>query len=115
MAVQALGLRIDEGGPRAKVLRARGPLYRRADGTWLAAPLAHWTAADVWAWIAARGLPYPPLYERETHGQTRESLRSTGWLTTIDAPDGRIAWLRAHYPAQYAALVAEWPHLAALS
>lgn len=113
--VQALGLRIDEGGPRARVLKTRGPIYARAGGATIACPLARWDARDVWARIVSRELPYHPLYDRETHGRTRETLRNTGWLTTIDAPDGRIAWLRAHYPEQYRALVLEFPRVAALA
>lgn len=110
---QILGLRIDEGGGRAWSLRRRGPLYQRRDGLWMACPLARWSVRDVWAYIAAHDLPYPALYDRETHGYTRDTLRNTGWLTTIDADRGRLAWLKTHYPAQWRALVEAFPRAAA--
>jgi len=113
--VQFLGMRIDEGGPRARVLRSRGAVYARADGSVIACPLARWTSRDVWAWIVSRGLPYHPLYDCETHGQTRETLRNTGWLTTIDVPDGRLVWLRSHYPEQWRRITAEFPRLGQVS
>lgn len=112
---QALGLRIDEGGPRAILLRTRGPIYQRADGTTIACPLAYWSSRDVWAYLYAHDVPYHALYDCETHGETRESIRNCGWLTTHGAQNGRIAWLRAHYPEQYRALVAEWPRLSTLA
>lgn len=111
--VQVLGLRADERGGRAWRLARSGSLYQRGDGLWICAPLAHWSARDVWAYIAINDLPYPALYDKETHGYTRETLRNTGWLTTIDADRGRLAWLKQHYPAQWRRLVAEFPRAAA--
>lgn len=112
--VQVLGLRADESNIRRMVLRKRGLVYRVESGQWRALPLGWWSVVDVWALIFSRNLPYPRLYDCESHGYNRETLRNTGWLTTIDAPDGRIAWLRAHFPEQYAQLVAEFPRLAQL-
>lgn len=65
----------------------------------------------MWARIAERGLPYHPLYDCESHGMTRETLRNSGWLTTVGAAEGRIAWLRQHFPEQYRALAAEFPQV----
>ena len=114
--VQALGMRIAEGGPRAKVLRARGPVYTLADGSAKACPLAWWTSRDVWAFIASRGLPYNGrLYDAETHGLTRETIRNTGWLSTDGAAEGRVMWLRQHFNEQWRALRAAFPQVAALS
>lgn len=113
-SVQVLGLRADESNIRRMVLRKRGLVYQIASGQWRALPLGWWSVVDVWALIFSRDLPYPRLYDCESHGYNRETLRNTGWLTTIDAPDGRIAWLRAHFPEQYAQLVAEFPRLAQL-
>jgi len=115
IAVSALGLRASESGRRRRALGSLGPLYQRADGGWIAAPLLRWTACDVWTWTVARGLPWLPLYDRETLGQTRESLRNGGWLSTDCAARGRLAWLRAHYRGEWERLVAEWPGLRSLS
>lgn len=110
-AVQALGMRIAEKGPRAQLLRAKGPVYSLVDGGAKACPLAYWSVADVWARIVARDLPYPRLYDCETHGQTRETLRNTGWLSTDGAEGGRLVWLRRNFPEQYAMILTEFPHL----
>lgn len=113
--VQALGLRIEEGGPRKRVLKARGAVYQNADETWRCNPLAYWSHRDVWAYLVSRGLPWPRLYDCETHGQTRAKIRNTGWLSTDGAHDGRIMWLRAHFPEQFRALVTEFPQVATLA
>jgi 3'-phosphoadenosine 5'-phosphosulfate sulfotransferase (PAPS reductase)/FAD synthetase len=112
IAIEALGLRAAEAKGRRSLFRARGPIYYSSmRDLWIVCPLAWWSTVDVWAYIAARGLPYHPLYDCETHGLTREQLRNSGWLTTVGAERGRIAWLRAHYPEQYRALRAEFPQV----
>lgn len=111
--LQMLGMRIAEGGPRAIWLRRAGPVYE-ARGAWVACPLAYWSTRDVWAYIASRGLPYPALYDCETHGQTRETLRNTGWLTLAGAQEGRVAWLEAHYPDEYRRLREAFPRVETL-
>lgn len=110
--VQALGMRIAEKGPRAKLLRAKGPIYTLKDGTVKVNPLAYWSSADVWALIYSRGLPYNRrIYDAETGGETRETIRNTGWLSTDGAEHGRIAWLRRHFPEQHAVLLREFPQV----
>lgn len=110
-AVQALGMRAEESKGRRACFRARTPTYQLARGLWVTNPLAWWSTVDVWAYIAARELPYHRLYDLETHGYTREEHRNTGWLTTIDAGRGRLGWLRAHFPEQYRALAREFPQV----
>ncbi len=111
--VQCLGLRAEESSRRRLALRRTGMLYQRADGMWIGWPIGHWTTRDVWAFIHSRGLPYHPLYDRETHGYTRATLRNGGWLTTIDIR--RIPWLRAHYPEQWRMLTDAFPRVRMLS
>jgi len=113
--VQALGMRIDEKGPRAAMLRAKGPLYSLAAGGWKSCPIAYWSHADVWARIVSRDLPYPRLYDCETHGYTRETLRNTGWLSTDGADSGRLIWLRRHFPEQWAVLRQAFPQIDLIS
>lgn len=108
--VVLMGLRIAEKGPRALLLRAKGPVYRLVNGTWRGNPLAYWSHQDVWAFILSRGLPYNRrIYDAETHGLTRETIRNTGWLSTDGAEHGRIAWLRHHFPEQWKLLANEFP------
>jgi len=108
---QVLGLRAEESVARRVLLRERGLVYQLVSGQWRACPIGWWTVTDVWALIFSRDLPYPRLYDCESHGYNRETIRNTGWLTTIGAPDGRIAWLRRWFPKQYRRLVKEFPRL----
>ncbi len=107
--VMALGIRAEESGQRRKLLLHRGATYERKDGLRMVYPLAWWRARDTWAYIHVSGLPYHPMYDMETHGFTRETLRNGGWLTTIEP--GRLPWLRAHYPEQYRMLTAAFPQV----
>jgi len=110
--VLVLGMRADEGNKRTWTLGKRGPIYQRAGGRWVANPLAWWSARDVWAHIAHRGLVYHrQLYDAETHGRTRETLRNTGWLSTDGAARGDVIWLRHHFPEQYRLLATEFPEI----
>lgn len=113
--VQTLGMRIAEKGPRARVLSTRGPLYMRVARDWIACPLAHWTGLDVWAYTFANGVPYNRrIYDAETHGYTRETLRNTGWLSTDGADHGRMVWLSRHFPAEFRLLQKHFPQVRAL-
>lgn len=110
--VQALGMRAEENQrTRGRLFRARGLIYE-ARGVMMANPLGAWSSMDVWGYIAAHGLPYHPMYDCETHGFTRHTLRNAGWLSTDGAHRGRIAWLRAHYLSQYQELKTQFPQVA---
>lgn len=113
--VQLLGLRADEASHRRMRTARFGLVHTRRDGITIGTPIARWSVDDVWAYHAAHGLPHHALYEHETHGQTHRTLRNAGWLTTIGAERGRIAWLHAHYPEQYRLLSAEWPDVRLLT
>lgn len=98
-----VGLRKDEARHRRIALSRFGALHQVADGQWRANPLAGWSAADVWAYIADRGLPYSPVYDVLARlGVPRERQRvgplplSEGWM------------LRAGWPALYERLVARY-------
>lgn len=113
--VEFLGMRAEEARGRRQCFRARGLTYR-AHGMVVSNPIGWWSARDVWAYIASRGLPYPSLYDAETHGLTRETIRNAGWLTVPGGQtQARVAWLRAHYPQQWRQLVAEFPRLKMMS
>ena len=113
VAVMALGMRAEENQrTRGVCFRSRGPVYRRGD-VWIANPLAWWTAKDVWAYIASRNLVYNrQVYDAETHGFTRETIRSTGWLYTDGAPTrGWAAWLKFHFADQFRQLCTHFPEM----
>lgn len=111
------GLRASENpNTRGWNYKVRGDLYQLRAGMWVGTPLATWSARDVWAYIASERLPYHPMYDNETHGLTRETIRNTGWLATDGATTrGRVAWLRQHYPAQYRQLIQLHPEMRSLA
>lgn len=96
------GIRSDESRGRAMLnaCHPNGVLDHR--NILRVAPLAQWTSADVWAYIAENNIEYNHLYDRENCGMTRETIRNTGWLSTDGENRGRIEWLRRNYPTYYA-------------
>lgn len=107
------GVRAAESGGRRKHVAMRGPLYQGADRTWYCMPLARWETADVWAYIASRGLRYNAAYDAMTDARVeRESQRVSTLLGDRGSGWGRHAILRQFAPEQWRALVAEFPGLA---
>ena len=99
------GIRKEESRSRRWMIMTMGVTFENTQGFYRCAPLADWTARDVWAYIVSRNLPYPKLYDYQKF-QTRDWIRNTGWATTDGANEGRILWLREFYPEYYEKL--EW-------
>ena len=109
--VTIMGMRAEEAPGRSAHFKYHGLIFTRQSGVTTANPLAWWEARDVWAYIATHDLPYHRLYDCETHGKTRETLRNGGWLTTTGAGSGRISWLAQHFPNEYRRLEAAFPRV----
>lgn len=109
-SVQLLGMRAEESKGRRQCFRARGLTYP-AHGLTVCNPIGWWTTRDVWAYLVSRGIPWHRLYDCETHGETRETLRNGGWLSVHGCNDARIPWLRRHFPEQYRALRDAFPQI----
>lgn len=60
-----LGVRGEESPRRRDSWRTFG---KKRDGTWYCCPVFHWTAAQVWEFLNARGIPHCRLYDE---GYTR--------------------------------------------
>lgn len=106
------GVRASESHARAMHTASRGELYRGRDGTWYCMPLARWELADVWAYIASRGLAYHPAYDRMSEiGIPRESQRVSAALGERGSGWGRHAALRQIEPETWRRLIAEFPAL----
>lgn len=110
---QVLGMRAEESKARRQCFRARGLTYR-AHGLTVCNPIGWWTTRDVWAYLVDRGIPWHPLYDCESHGETRETLRNGGWLSVHGCNDARVPWLREHYPDQYRQLRDAFPQVTRL-
>lgn len=112
----ALGLRAEESRGRAMSAYTRGELYRGKDRTWRCCPIAHWSAEDVWAYIASRDLPYCRAYDAMTAlGLLRAEQRIGTLLGGIASTTGRHAIVRAIEPDTFRALAAEFPDLRTVS
>lgn len=107
----ALGMRAQESMTRRRLFKYRGPLYQRAGGHWVCNPLAWWKTEDVWAYLVSREVPWHPLYDHETHGFTRATLRNGGWLYTDGTDRGWTVWMREHFPEQWRMLCDAFPHM----
>lgn len=95
------GLRAEESTGRKALCKCCPNGIVDRHGVLRVAPLAAWTAKDVWAYIVSEGMEYNHLYDKENCGYTRETLRNTGWLSTDGETKGQLEWLRRNYPAQF--------------
>ena len=113
LRVVAYGLRAEESGGRAMHARSRGVLFEGRDRTWYCQPIARWSLADVWAYIASRGLRYHSAYDAmEAARIPRESQRVAGLLGDRGSGHGRHEILRRFAPRQWAEIVGEFPGIA---
>lgn len=110
LRVVAHGVRATESRGRMMHVASRGELYRAKDGTWYCMPLARWELADVWAYIASRGLKYHPAYDiLSARGLDREMQRVSGAMGERGAGWGRHEMLRMVDPDGYRKIRAEFP------
>ncbi len=112
LRVMVHGVRSEESHARSMHVASRGELYRGRDGTWYCMPLARWSLADVWAYIASRGLRYHRVYDvLSAAGIPRESQRVSGALGERGSGFGRHAALRLAEPETWRRLAVEFPAL----
>jgi len=106
------GLRSQEARGREMLLKSKGHTFlNETSGLWYCAPLYNWTADDVWAYIISRELPYPKFYDYPQGDKDRNWIRNTGWASTDGAAEGRIIWLKKHYPELYKRLAERYPEI----
>lgn len=112
-----LGLRAEESRGRAMNAVQRGPLYQRADGLWVAQPLAGWTALDVHAFLLERDVPVLPVYLCVDPGEDWSALRKSWWVVGGGpaARGGHYTWLRRWWPELWAAAVDIDPTVGSIS
>ncbi len=95
------GLRAEESLKRKAFLQYKGRKYIDKNGIERISPIIDFTINDVWAYHYANDLPINPIYLKENCGQSAETIRNTGWLSTDGENSGRIQWLRTNYPEQF--------------
>ena len=113
LAVVGIGLRAGESAGRLRLRRARGRLHAvPAQDCWHCYPLMDWSQEDVWAYIAGRGLPYNPIYDRMAQaGIPRAEWRVSTLLGESGANLGRIVRLKQISPGLFNELAAEFPQV----
>lgn len=109
------GLRAEESDTRRWVRRRKGALYQRADGMWIAAPLADWSAIDVHALLAHEDVPPHPVYLCLDPGSDPMAMRHSWWLPSESAARyGHYSWLRRWWPNLWETAVSIDPSVATL-
>lgn len=110
------GLRAEESRGRRFNRRVRGTTYARADGLQTCAPLSDWSALDVHAFLASRGVPPHPVYGCIDPGVDPMSLRHAWWVAGgAHACRGHYVWLRRWWPDLWDLAVEIDPGVADLS
>lgn len=90
------GVRSDESGARTLRCRLHGTTTKNT-----CAPLAFWTTADVFAYLAHFELPVHPAYACSGGGRwPRERLRTASLGGQRGAGGGRAEWEREYYGAE---------------
>jgi len=89
------GVRAEESGARKRRMMASGETSAST-----CAPIGWWKAADVFAYLYARGLPVHPAYACGISGAwTRERIRVASLGGQRGRGHGRAEWERAYYRA----------------
>ena len=96
-----------EGGHRAFVLKGKGAIYTRKDnGVTYCAPVAHWTKAEVWAYVERHALPYPAFYDRD-----RTTIRNGPPIGVTGIGQGRVVRLRQIFPEMWRVFCLEFEEI----
>lgn len=117
LTVMCLGLRATESAGRRLNAATRGVSYHDAGtGRDHCCPLAWWTDADVWAYLASREIRYHPAYDAYARmGLPRRQWRVSPTIGGKGTTRGRVAVLKQIDPALWNRLAAEFPLWAAES
>lgn len=109
----AIGIRASENQRRKVQIRARGCQFQRKDnGVWQFYPVADWSTADIWTYIAETKTPYNAAYDvMETSGVALE-LQRIGPIWTDQSYCG-AEWSRRLWPALWRRFVERYPNAAA--
>lgn len=87
-----------------------GPIYVTKEGETRCIPLHNWRGEDVMALIVSTETPYMHVYDKDADRMPHEIRFS--WMVSPQFFDrGCVAWLRRHYPEQFAKLAQVSPGL----
>lgn len=104
-------MRKEESNDRRYLLDTKSPVfYAKQAELWRCAPLANWVWEDIWAYIFVNNIPYSGIYDNTMLCDPRQ-IRNTSYITTDGAAQGRVAWLKYYYPAEFNRLAARFPEI----
>lgn len=111
-----MGLRAEESWHRRRLIRKFGPTYERRTKydshrtEQVCLPLHNWQGEDVMALIVSTETPYMHVYDKDDDRMPHEIRFS--WMVSPQFFDrDGAAWLRRHYPEQFAKLAQVYPGL----
>lgn len=106
----ASGLREDENNRRRTHIRARGSVFRLANGLWRCYPISDWGWKDVWAYILSRDVPYNRAYDvLERIGVPPEHQRVGPFATERALGYGQMVYLKRGWPELYRRFADRYP------
>lgn len=110
------GLRAQESKGRARFVSTHAQPWQEKSGRWRCEPICDWTTQDVWAYIAAQGMPYNPVYDKLARlGAPREEWRVAPYAGSTSISRGRWATLKRGWPELWQRFANEFPHVRAMS
>lgn len=106
-----VGLRLEESRGRRMLTVARGQnFHNQRDGIWQCLPVAQFTYADIWAYIASNRLDYNRVYDKMEDLPERER-RVSYWAGETNRHMGRWVWLKHHYPDLFNRFAERFPEV----
>lgn len=95
------GIRSEESNDRKALAKFKGRCFIDKNGIEKVSPILNWTVKEIWAYHLENKIPVNGIYIKENCGESCETIRNTGWLSTDGENRGRLEWLRKNYPEQY--------------
>lgn len=106
----AIGIRTEESGARTVHIRSQGKLFFACEKqVWQCAPIAGWSARDVWGYIVRHDLEYHPAYDVMAEEGIEMGRRRVGPFAPAYALDSALPILRRCFPDTFRQFANEYP------
>lgn len=105
------GIRCDESKGRMNLFKANG-FFVKSTLINKCHPIALIKLQELWYLYDEWDVPCNEIYHK-TRFLSKYQIRNTGWISTDDAQNGRIQWLKYYYPEHYNKLCKEFPDIRA--
>jgi len=105
-----VGKRKEEAHRRKQEIDRRGAFARDSINGMIAYPLADWTIHDIWAYSTTNNLPHHDIYDKQSCGLSRETIRLGVMFDPHFDNIGEQIWMKKNYPGLYNQFVSEFLH-----